>query len=59
MPATGMDRDVGTEHEEATQIQRADDGGQETVITMINYVAGGNRRTKAMRTQKSKAEKAA
>ena len=38
-PRKDTHKDIGTEHEEATQNQSADDGGQETVTTMVNYVA--------------------
>ena len=38
-PKKNTHKDVGTDQEEVTLIQSAYDGGQETVTTMVNYVA--------------------
>jgi len=38
-PKKNAHKDVGTEQEEEALIRSADDGGQETVTTMVNYMA--------------------
>ena len=38
-PKKDTHKDIGTDQEEVTLIQSADVGGQETVTTMVNYVA--------------------